>query len=70
MFALACAIYFIMLSPVKEIEKERDVLLSVSDALSDVVEISSRSITENLFNIKPPHSMTKCDKNLFRCFKT
>ena len=42
-----------MLSPVKEIEKERDVLLSVSDALSDVVEISSRSVTENLFNIKP-----------------
>jgi len=53
MFTLACAIYFIMLSPVKEIEKERVVLLSVSDALSDVVEISSRSVTENLFNIKP-----------------
>ena len=53
MFALACTVYFLMLSPVKEIEKERDLLLSVSDVLSDVVEISSRSVTENLFNIKP-----------------
>lgn len=53
MFALAISIYFLMLSPVREIEKERNVLLSVSNALSDVVEISSRSITENIVNIKP-----------------
>ncbi len=53
MVSLAVSIYFLMLSPVKEIEKERTILLSVSDVLSDVVEISSRSVTENLVNIKP-----------------
>ncbi len=53
MFTLACLIYFAMLMPVNQIESERNKLLSVSDALSDVVKISSRSITENLVNIKP-----------------